>query len=85
MQSNGPFCTSSRPSTHLRLEFLFCGLLRDIADNIVEQVAPVAVLLKDKSASNTGAEAVELDILQPNVPVGHQVWVGELREELDLH
>ena len=71
-------------SPHLGFQLLLGGLLRLAARNVEQEVAAVAVLLEDEDAGDARTEAVQLDVLQPDVAVRDEVGVGELGQELDL-
>jgi hypothetical protein len=57
------------PAAHLSLELFLGRLLWYLANDILQEVASVAILLKDKGACDAGAEAGELDVFQPDVAV----------------
>ena len=67
---------AARPSAHLGLQLFLGRFFGHIPNDVVQQVPIVAVLLQYEGACYRGAEAVEPHVLEPDVTVGHEVWMG---------
>lgn len=80
----GLFGLSSGPPAHLLLEVFLGGLPGPIANDVIQEVAAVAVLLQDEGACHPGTKPTELDVFEPDVAVGDEVGVGELGEKFDF-
>jgi len=70
---------------HLGLELLLGGLSGGASHNVLVEVTAVAVLLKNKGTGDAGTKPGELNVLEPDVTVRHEVRMRQLGEQLDLN